>query len=64
MNVTGYEGRVPGLNDNQWSGKLILRDYGDGEQAALRQGEPREGMEGPAEAVPQRVTERNVSEAE
>ena len=38
MNVTGYEGRVPGLNDNQWSGKLILRDYGDGELAALRQG--------------------------
>ena len=34
------------------------------ELAALRQGEPREGMEGPAEAVPQRVTERNVSEAE
>ena len=25
---------------------------------------PRGGMEGPAEAVPQRVTERNVSEAE
>ena len=34
------------------------------EQAALRQEEPRGGMEGPAEAVPQRVTERNVSEAE
>ena len=34
------------------------------ELAALRQGEPRGGMEGPAEAVPQRVTERNVSEAE
>ena len=50
--------------DNQWSGKLILRDYGDGEQAALRQGRPRGGMEGPAEAMPQRVTERNVSEAE
>ena len=56
--------RVPGLLDNQWSGKLILRDYGDGELAALRQGNPRGGMEGPAEAVPQRVTERNVSEAE
>ena len=46
MNVTGYEGRVPGLNDNQWSGKLILRDYGDGELAALRQGNPRGGMKG------------------
>ena len=34
------------------------------ELAALRQGEPRGGMEGPAEAVPERVTERNVSEAE
>ncbi len=34
------------------------------ELAAFRQGEPRGGMEGPAEAVPQRVTERNVSEAE
>ena len=34
------------------------------EQAALRQGNLREGMEGPAEAVPERVTERNVSEAE
>ena len=34
------------------------------ELAALRQREPREGMEGPAEAVPERVTERNVSEAE
>ena len=64
MNVTGYEGRVPGLSDNQWSGKLILRDYGDGELAALKTREPRGGMEGPAEAVPQRVTERNVSEAE
>ena len=30
------------------------------ELAALRQGEPRGGMEGPAEAVPERVTERNV----
>ena len=39
MNVTGYEGRVPGLNDNQWSGKLILRDCGDGELAAFRQGD-------------------------
>ena len=29
------------------------------ELAALRQGEPRGGMEGPAEAVPERVTERN-----
>ena len=34
------------------------------EQAALRQEEPRGGMEEPAEAVPERVTERNVSEAE
>ena len=34
------------------------------ELAALRQGNPRGGMEGPAEAMPQRVTERNVSEAE
>ena len=34
------------------------------ELAALRQGNLRGGMEGPAEAVPQRVTERNVSEAE
>ena len=34
------------------------------ELAALRQGEPRGGMERPAEVVPQRVTERNVSEAE
>ena len=32
--------------------------------AALRRGDLREGMEGPAEAVPERVTERNVSEAE
>ena len=32
--------------DNQWSGKLILRDYGDGEQAALRQGEPARGYGG------------------
>ena len=34
------------------------------ELAALRQGRSRGGMERPAEAVPQRVTERNVSEAE
>ena len=34
------------------------------ELAALRQRNLRGGMEGPAEAVPQWVTERNVSEAE